>query len=129
MISLLPINIIENLTKMNVAIESVTWWCHCSDRNEKQFGCPHGMGGPESDFYNGWYSEMGYEFEMFEIPAEKFQELNYNDNFPSNIKTINDEIKDYVNDLSKARGYSKCLTPAFWLSVPDGWKRIKYMKN
>lgn len=120
---------IEEITNINVAIECVTWWCHCSDTNEKQYGCPHGMGGPKSDYYDGWYSEMGFEFETFEIPSDKFQKLDPDENLYENIKTINELIREYVMDLSKARGYSKCLTPAFWLRVPEEWERINYMKD
>lgn len=121
--------LIEGFTKMNIAVECVTWWCHCSDSNKKQYCCPHGMGGPKSKYYDGWYSEMGFEFETFDIPTEEFQELNYDNELPNKIKTINDTIKSYVTDLSKARGYSECLTPAFWLHVPDEWKRIRYINN
>ena len=29
-----------------------------TEENSKQFGCPHGYGGPKSNYYTGWFSEM-----------------------------------------------------------------------
>lgn len=121
--------LLDGFTDINVAVECVTWWCHCSENNKNQFGCPHGMGGPKSNFFDGWFSEMGFEFETFQIPNEKFQNLNYDNELKNKIESINNRIKMYLYDLSKAREYSECLTPAFWLHVPDDWKRISYMKR
>lgn len=121
--------LINEFTNINVAIECVTWWCYCSDQNKIQYGCPHGMGGPKSCYFDEWYSEMGFDFETFEICLDEIKSLHYDEGSPKNIQAINEKVKDYVNDSSKARGYSQCLTPAFWLSVPENWKRINYLKD
>lgn len=94
----------------------------------KQYGCPHGMGGPESSYFDGWFSEMGFEFETFEIPTDDLEHLNDGSELQTKIESINNTILSYINVLSKARGYSKCMTPALWLHVPEEWKRISYMK-
>ncbi|CAH2713626.1 hypothetical protein BACCIP111895_00762 [Neobacillus rhizosphaerae] len=119
---------IEELTNIKVVVECVTWWCHSSEKNTEQYGCPHGMGGPVSSYFDGWFSEMGFEFETFEIPTDDLEQLNDDSQLQTKIGLINDTILSYINDLSKAREYSKCMTPALWLHVPEEWKRIRYMK-
>lgn len=119
-------DLIKELTNINVVINGVTWWCHCSDTNKERLGCPHGMGSPISDFYNGWFSEMCH-LEMYDIPENELQHLKFDENTPSEIKSINERIKNYIKDFSNHKDYTECLTPALWLHVPNEWKRVKYL--
>jgi hypothetical protein len=99
---------LDGFTDINVAVERVKWWCHYSKNNKNQFGCPHGMGGSKSDFFDGWFSEMGF-FDTFQIPSEKFQNLNYINELGNKIGSINNRIKMYLYDFSKTKEYSECL--------------------
>ena len=87
---------IDSLSKIGIKVDGLTWWCHCKNQNP---GCPHGMGGPVSKYYDGYFSEMWFppvEFESYE------QVVAY-------LKTPNDP-----NILD-------CFVPALWLDVPDNW--------
>ena len=72
------LNFINDLSYININIYGLTWWCHCKDQNS---GCPHGMGGPKSEYYRGWFSEMN--FPMIEFKNNK-QAIEY-------INTLSDE--------------------------------------
>lgn len=77
-------------------INKFTWWCFVTDENIKKFGCPHGLGGPKSKYYEGYFSEMPWEYVEFK-----------------NIVEIIDyfEKKKYL----EMKDYCKCLIPAFWI--------------
>ena len=81
----------------DVKISGLTWWCHCKDEDSN---CPHGMGGPISEYYDGWFSEM-------QLPLVEFKS---NEQVTAYLKEPND-----TNILD-------CLVPALWLDVPEGWK-------
>lgn len=122
-------NLILELTTIGIIIDGVTWWCHCSEENKRLYGCPHGMGGPQSVFYEGWYSEMGIDYESAEIPQAIYDKLEKGKVSSDDIKAMNDIIKDYIDEFSKDERFSKCFTPAVWLHVPKEWNRIKYLKR
>ena len=87
---------VDNLSKIDIKIRGLTWWCHCKDQSS---GCPHGMGGPLSEYYGGWFSEMQFPLVEFES----------NEQVIAYLKAPNDP-----NILG-------CFVPALWLDVPDGW--------
>ena len=88
---------IKKLSEANVKISTLTWWCHCKGDS---LTCPHGMGGPLSYYYSGWFSEMCY------LPTVEFQT---NEQVLAYLKSPNDiEMLD-------------CFVPAVWLDVPDTW--------
>src|SRR5689334_16938991 len=49
------LKLIEQLAALAVAVNSVTWWCHCTPESTAGLGCPHGMGGPIDPAGQGWY--------------------------------------------------------------------------
>lgn len=87
----------EGLKAISIRITGLTWWCHCCDENKARYGCPHGMGGPKSKYFDGWFSEMN-------LPLVKIQQ---------------DDVLDVINDAHKDESYRPCFTPALWLDVPD----------
>lgn len=91
--------LIDELTALDVKVNEITWWCHCVESNKE---CPHGMGGSESKYYEGMFSEMN-------LPTFEFEN--------------NDDVIDFILNQSKEEDfYLDCLVPALWLNVPDEWK-------
>ncbi len=88
---------VNALTKEDVRIKGLTWWCHSTEQNKKNYGCPHGLGGPLSVYHNGMFSEMSLDLVEFES---------------------NNEVLDYVfNVAPNLPYYSPCFTPALWLDI------------
>ena len=61
-------NFINDLTDLGIKVNTLTWWCHCKD---KKNGCPHGIGGPVSKHYDGWFSEMWFKTPEFDNNKQK----------------------------------------------------------
>ena len=80
----------------DIRIDGLTWWCHCKDQNS---GCPHGMGGLPSEYYDGWFSELC-------LPLTEFES--------------NEQATAYLETLD-ASNILECFRPALWLDVPDAW--------
>ncbi|MCL2353567.1 MAG: hypothetical protein FWC69_02935 [Defluviitaleaceae bacterium] len=90
------LDFIAGLSSINIKIYGLTWWCHCKDQIS---GCPHGMGGPISEYYDGWFSEMWF-------PVVEFED--------------NEQVIKYLKALDDP-SILKCFMPALWLDVPDDW--------
>ncbi len=122
------VNFIDALTDLNLAIEYITWWCHATDEHKVQYGCPHGSGGPMTKF--GWFSEITFSDD--EIDKQLIQELELNFT-PENINKVNivaasiienKKIDSFADGNSLIFQENECLTPAFWIRVPDNWRNI-----
>jgi hypothetical protein len=109
---------IIELTAIDVAICNVSWWCNATDNNKKKFGCPHGMGGPETK--HGWFSEIVQEEDDLQIDhkRESIAEINQRA-----LKIIKSKTMDKPYDPALTFETTLCLTPGLWLQVPDNWKR------
>lgn len=117
------IEFIEELTRKEIVIDSVAWWCHCTKENEEKYGCPQGLGGPQSMYSDGWFSEM--QIQVFEVSSEKLDNLNgYLD--IEKIKEINNSIKTAITSIGENAEYSPCLVPALSLFVPQDWDNMKW---
>ena len=82
---------ISLLNELNVAIEGFTWWCFSN--NEHQ---PCGMGGPQNQYGQGFYSEI-------DSGLIEFQD--------------NESYRHYLLDVfPSSREYKECLVPGFWLN-------------
>jgi len=111
---------INGLSSIGIMVDGLTWWCHCKGEhlsqlsgamwvnppkpehcNDPNSGCPHGMGGPISEYYHGWFSEMCH------MPMVEFED--------------NRQVVTYLEAFSDS-DILNCLVPALWLDVPDGWK-------
>jgi len=87
---------IKGLSNMGIKAYGLTWWCHCKSH---RLGCPHGMGGPRSDYYDGWFSEMWFPLTEFESNEQAVEYLKA----PNDLNTLG------------------CFVPALWLDVPNDW--------
>lgn len=97
-------NLVDELILNDVIIERCSWWCHCTLGNKQDFGCPHGMGGPRSKYYEGWFSET-------QLPMTLFDD--------------NKEILPYLLEmLLKEEWYSPCLVPGLWLLEENAPRRF-----
>ncbi|MCP3681313.1 MAG: hypothetical protein GY861_01360 [bacterium] len=121
------VDFINALTELNLAIECVSWWCLATDENKEQYGCPHGYGGPMTKF--GWFSELSHDFDEIEKKEIERLECEYSS---ERVRRINEIAAAIIKDkrtitygdgsyLVFAR--NTCLTPAFWIRVPDDWER------
>jgi hypothetical protein len=118
---------INELTKLDLAVEAVSWWCLATEENQRNLGCPHGSGGPETKF--GWFTEIYQEFDGLE-EDELFQldhEFNRQAITTTNLKSIAIiKEKKMVNPTDgKQLTFNKtaCLTPGIWVYVPSDWTR------
>lgn len=101
---------ISALTSARIHVSGITWWCHCALEGDEKSGCPHGGGGPRSDLFDGWFSEM-YQIPKVEICS-------------------NSEIIPYIfSEWPNEQEYLPCLVPAFWLDVPDEWRNEVYLRR
>jgi len=119
---------VEELTTLGIVISDVTWWCYVNP-DDIDTGCPHGMGGPRSKHYKGWFSEL--QNKMYEVEEEIINTIleSYNKGL---IKLTNISTIDGINNLLREpfrytpKEYikgNKCVMPALWLLVPDDWRR------
>ncbi|MFD2614181.1 hypothetical protein [Paenibacillus gansuensis] len=118
---------IDEISAIGVIISDVSWWCYFDPLNPK--GCPHGMGGPKSEYYDGWFSEL--QNDMFEANKEKVDAL-INSYDKRCVKSTNMQtLEEIENTLKVPFRYThseyipgnECVVTGIWLHVPDDWKR------
>ncbi|WP_084245042.1 hypothetical protein [Planomicrobium okeanokoites] len=114
---------IADLTRYGIAIDLVAWWCHCTEENESKYGCPHGMGGPQSEYSDSWFSEM--QIQAFEVTPERLSEFNKNPDVEK-IEEINNSVITAITSIVDNDEYSPCLVPALGLFVPQDWDSMKW---
>lgn len=112
---------IGELTRKEIMIDSLAWWCHCTKENESKYGCPHGLGGPQSVYSDSWFSEM--QIQAFEVSPKKLSALNENPDVEK-IKEINNSVRTAIASIGEDDEYSPCLLPALGLFVPPDWKSM-----
>ncbi len=103
--------LIENLVSSGIRISTITWWEYVDSFPKSS---RYGMGGPKSNFYDGWFSELC------------FGEDEINTNKKDDILKIIENKEIYFSDGEVVRyNEQECLTPALWLEVPEEWKNIQ----
>jgi len=107
---------VADLITNNFKIKSVSWWEWCAENKEDEYG----LGGPESIFYNGSFSEIPVDVDDFNIATETTKESTIN----AIIEKIESKIISFSDEKVKF-SESTWLTPAIWLDVPENW-RNKY---
>jgi hypothetical protein len=107
---------VADLITNDFKIKSVSWWEWRADKKEDEYG----LGGPESIFYNGSFSEIPVDVDDFNITTETTKENTINEI----IEKIESKIISFSDEKVKF-SESTWLTPAIWLDVPDDW-RNKY---
>ena len=120
---------INEISNLGVLTTAVSWWCYVNPKESNHTGCPHGMGGPDSIYYEGWFSELQNDlYELDEGIIDNILE-SYDKQlvYALNLKTLG-KVKEMLeipfrytpNDYIVE---NKCVTPGLWLLVPDNWKR------
>ena len=97
-------------------IKSISWWEWCAEKKENEYG----LGGPESIFYRGWFSEIPVDVDDFNFSADTTQESIIQEI----LKKIETKTISFF-DETVTFNQNNWLTPAIWLDVPDDW-RNKY---
>lgn len=115
---------ILDLTTHGFIVQTIAWWCHCTDGNQQNFGCPHGMGGPKSLYYDGWFSEMGYYQDVPETDLQNIRTPFQVDE----IASVNNRMLQLAKqDLVQNKISLDCLVPGIWLYIPEDWYRKRYL--
>ncbi|MEH7885205.1 hypothetical protein V7654_12900 [Bacillus sp. JJ1609] len=120
---------INEITALGILITNVSWWCYVDPSDKEAKECPHGLGGPVSEHYEGWFSEL--QNDDFSVDDDKISSIlnSYNENL---IYTINMQTLDEIKTILKTpfrytpTDYiegNKCVMPGLWLLVPDDWER------
>lgn len=107
---------VSDLVKNGFKIKSISWWEWCADKKVNEYG----LGGPESHFYNGWFSEIPIDVDDFNFSTDTTQA----DIIKEIIKKIETKTISF-SDETVTFNESNWLTPAIWLDVSDDW-RNKY---
>jgi hypothetical protein len=107
---------ISDLVTSGYKIDGVSWWEWCEDKKENRYG----LGGPESVFYRGWFSEIPVSVDDFSFSADTTKE-----NIVQEILTKIETKSISFSDETVTFKASNWLTPAIWLNVADDW-RNKY---
>jgi len=121
---------VDSLSKLGVAIDECSWWCYVDPSSADKTCCPHGMGGPKSIYFDGWYSEL--QNPMISLQKNMRESLlnSYDEQL---IALSNKEVLTSIyRRLETPFNYTptevieknKCVMPALWLLVPDEWRRI-----
>ncbi|MEP1150294.1 MAG: hypothetical protein ABJH08_01085 [Balneola sp.] len=102
---------VQSLIENGFKIRSISWWEWCNQEKE----CEYGLGGPESDYYNGWFAE---------IPIDKddlsFDGLNNKEMIEKTLDFIDNKSIKFSDEMVKFKN-SDWLLPALWLKVPEEW--------
>ena len=80
---------IDEMDRLNIKITGFSWWCHVTEGHR-----PCGMGGPENEYGDGWYSE---------IEMGAFTKLSNNDAYR----------RFFASEYPNSKDYKPCRVPAF----------------
>ncbi len=99
--------LIEELILYEVKINLITWWEYI-EPNTKSKG--YGFGGPKSDYYDGWFSELCFAED--ELNTSVIEDI---------VKIIENKEITFGDGEKISYQREECLTPALWLVVPNHW--------
>lgn len=108
---------ITELINGEYKIESISWWEWCPKERESKYG----LGGPSSQFYNGWFSELAIDVDDITIT----QDVKSEGIIKELINRIETKSISFPNETVTFKQNS-WLTPALWLDVPDDWRNKYY---
>ena len=97
---------VADILKNEYIITGISWWEFCHANNKNQYG----LGGPKSNYYNGWFSELPIDIDEIKLGTEN--------QFEKIVNVIEQKIIHYPNETITF-DKSAWLTPAFWLDVPE----------
>jgi len=104
---------IKSLIMNGYSIKSVSWWEWCPEGKE----CDYGLGGPQSNFYNGYFAELPVNIDDIEISADLS-----NEKVIEHIINLIEEKSITYPDERVTFKQNNWLTPAIWLDVPSSWR-------
>ena len=107
---------VSDLVYNGYKVESISWWEWCPEGKKNEYG----LGGPKSNYYEGWFSELSVEVDDIKLNQEIGTEKL--------IAEITNRIETKTilfPDETVTFNQNNWLTPAIWLDVPDDW-RNKY---
>jgi hypothetical protein len=104
---------VSALVKKGFKVKSVSWWEWCPDKKENEYG----LGGPESIFYQGWFSEIPVDIDDFYFLTDASNDQIIEE-IINKIETKTLSFSDETVTFSN----TDWLTPAIWLDVPDDWR-------
>ena len=104
---------ISDLVISGYKIDSVSWWEWYEDKKENKYG----LGGPESFFYRGRFSEIPVNVDDFSFSTEVTKETVISEI----VNRIETKTISFSNE-TVAFKTSNWLTPAIWIDVPDDWR-------
>lgn len=107
---------ITDLVVNGFKIRGISWWEWCADKQENKYG----LGGPDSTFYKGWFSEIPVEVDDINFSVNTTKE----NIIQGTLKRIETKTISF-SDETVTFNQSNWLTQAIWLDVPDDW-RNKY---
>ena len=105
-------SLIRKLIEAGFYIESITWWEWIEDNKNSKYG----LGGPESEYYNGWFAELAIKVDNVDLSKKHPQ-----DSIKQLIEFIESKSIVYPNEKINF-SQSEWLTPALWLKVPSHWE-------
>ncbi len=118
--------LIRELAQLPIAVQRVTWWCHCTTESKAALGCPHGMGGPVNRFGEGWFSEC-VSYPDFAVEEDGVSLEDASTGARLLAEECSGVVCDYFErDLLLETFYTECLHPGLWLHVPESWRRRWY---
>ncbi|PZD97248.1 hypothetical protein DNH61_02485 [Paenibacillus sambharensis] len=120
---------VNEISSLGILISDVSWWCYVDPANGTT-ECPHGMGGPKSDYFPGWFSEL--QNNMYEVDKDKIA-LIVESYDKHNVKLLNQQtVKMIRKILEETFKYTpseniegnNCVLPGLWLLVPENWQKF-----
>ena len=108
-------NLVRDLIENEFEISTISWWEWC----EKDDECNYGLGGPKSDYYDGWFAEIPSN-----VDDLKLGDLNHQESIEKVIKLIESKTIDFSDEKVNFKT-SNWMTPGLWLNVPNKWKNKK----
>jgi len=120
---------VEEISSLGIIIISSSWWCHVESYSQSERGCPHGLGGPRSEYYNGWFSELQNEFydveeSLLNKLSESFDKQRIRVSNLNTLKGIEERLSiTFMYTPTEYIEGNRCVVPGIWLFVPDNWVR------
>lgn len=111
------LGLLDELAKLSIRAESVSWWCLCTPENQTRLGCPHGMGGPRNRFGSGWFSECVH-YPIFDVSQHGEALMDNSECAVNSAVAHNHIVRNYLeNDLPQEAFFSDCLYPSLSLQI------------
>jgi hypothetical protein len=65
-------SLVTDLITNEFGIRSISWWEWCPGERENRYG----LGGPESRYYNGWFSELSVDVDDIALTNTREEQID-----------------------------------------------------